>query len=253
MRTPPQPNQNSLKIFQRTSRSRTSGSRRPFMEQIIRTIAVGLITFFMVTSPAFAQSPEDEKLSPFFKSYLEQLFQQQPLDATMRGDHRFDNRLDDISPAARAGWLTLSRDTLKKLPQAVDYKKLSRDGQVDFEIFQHNLEAQIWETENEQPFEQDPRTYGHYISDSVYALLTHSTLPKETNIANCLARMAEIPRIIAEAQRSLTHPSKPITGDGHPAKPGERLVFTRKTCSITSATRHSRKNSRTPLLKWSLP
>ncbi|HEX7470491.1 MAG TPA: DUF885 domain-containing protein, partial [Verrucomicrobiae bacterium] len=150
------------------------------------------------------------KLDAFFKNYLEQHLHQQPLEATQLGDHRFDNQFDDISPPARAGWLALTRKTLKELPQQVDYKKLSRDGQIDFEIFRHELETKIWLTENEHPFEEDPRTYGSYINDGVYLLLTQSTLPKETNISNCLARMAQIPGIVAAAKSTLTHPPKPV-------------------------------------------
>jgi len=175
-----------------------------------RSLAMAALCFqSVITAPAQTLS-EDEKLQAFFKSYLEQHFQQQPMEATALGDHRFDERLDDISPAARARWQALVQQTAGALPTAVDYQKLSRDGQIDFEIFQHDLEAQLWETANLHPFEEDPRTYGGYLSDSVYALLTQSTLPKETNISNCLARMAEFPRVIAEAERSLTRPSKPI-------------------------------------------
>ena len=175
-----------------------------------RSLAMAALCFqSVITAPAQTLS-EDEKLQAFFKSYLEQHFQQQPMEATALGDHRFDERLDDISPAARARWQALVQQTAGALPTAVDYQKLSRDGQIDFEIFQHDLDAQLWETANLHPFEEDPRTYGGYLSDSVYALLTQSTLPKETNISNCLARMAEFPRVIAEAERSLTRPSKPI-------------------------------------------
>jgi uncharacterized protein (DUF885 family) len=92
----------------------------------------------------------------------------------------------------------------------VDYKGLTRDGQIDFEIFQHELRTQIWLADNTRPFEEDPRTYGAYINDSIYLLLTSSTLPKETNISNCIARMAEIPRILAAAKATLTHPPKAI-------------------------------------------
>jgi uncharacterized protein (DUF885 family) len=168
--------------------------------------------FFLTVAPlrALAQDSEDVKLNAFFKSYLDKQFRQQPLAATGLGDHRFDSLLDDISPQARAGWLALTRQTLKELPKRVDYKRLTRDGQIDFEIFQHELQADIWLTENTHPFEEDPRTYGSCINDGVYLLLTHSTLPKETNIANCLARMAEVPRIIATAKSTLAHPSKPI-------------------------------------------
>ncbi|HEX7578150.1 MAG TPA: DUF885 domain-containing protein [Verrucomicrobiae bacterium] len=170
----------------------------------------GVFGILTAAAPAFAQPTEDDTLNAFFKNYLEDHFRQQPFQATSLGDHRFDSRLDDISQASRAGWLVLARQTLGELPKQVDYRKLSRDGQIDFEIFQHNLQTQIWETKNFHPFEDDPRTYGNYISDSIYLLLTQSTLPKETNISNCIARMAQLPRIVAEAEKTLAHPPKPI-------------------------------------------
>jgi uncharacterized protein (DUF885 family) len=157
-----------------------------------------------------AQNAEDEKLNSFFKSYLEVQLRQRPLEATRLGDHRFDNQVDDISKEARDSWLALIRKTLNELPRNVDYAKLSRDGQIDFEILQHALETSEWLTENTHPFQEDPRVYGSYISDGVYLLLTQSTQPKETNIANSIARIAEIPRIVAVAKSTLAHPPKPI-------------------------------------------
>jgi uncharacterized protein (DUF885 family) len=150
----------------------------------------------------------DEQLNSFFKQHLEASFRMRPVEATGLGDHRYDHLLDDISKEARAGWVKLARTTLKALPRTVDYRKLSRVGQVDFEILQQDLQRDIWLAENFQPFEKDPRTYGRYISDSVYVLLTQSTLPAETNIANCIARMREIPRAIATAKETLTRPPK---------------------------------------------
>lgn len=171
-----------------------------------------LIASFLCLPPSAraAQVSEDEKLQAFFKAYLEQNFRQQPMAATGLGDHRFDALLDDISPEARAGWKRLTQQTLKQLPKQVDYKKLSRAGQVDFEILRQELQREIWLTENFQPFEEDPRTYGRYINDSIYGLLTQSTLPAETNIANCIARMKEIPRVITTAKQTLTRPPKTI-------------------------------------------
>ena len=114
-----------------------------------------------------AQRSEDEKLQAFFKDYLEQNFRQQPMTATGLGDHRFDALLDDVSPEARAGWKKLTQQTLKQLPKQVDYKKLSRAGQVDFEILRLELQRDLWLAENFRPFEEDPRTYGRYINDSI--------------------------------------------------------------------------------------
>ncbi len=170
-------------------------------------LAVAAIVSGMTAS---AQTSQNQKLEAFFKQYLDEHFHQRPLEATRLGDHRFDSRLDDISRPARASWLAHARKTLKELPAQVDYAQLSRDGQIDFEIFRHHLETTIWLTENTHPFEEDPRTYGGYINDGVYLLLTQSTQPKETNLANCISRMAEIPRIIAVAKATLTHPPKPV-------------------------------------------
>lgn len=178
------------------------------MKRITLLAAGGLVC--LLASAAGAQSSEDQKLQAFFKAQLERQFQLQPTMATGLGDHRYDHLLDDISKEARAGWKKVAEQTLKDLPKQVDYKKLSRAGQVDFEILQQDLRRDLWLTENFQPFGEDPRTYGRYINDSVYVLLTQSTLSAETNIANCIERMKEIPRIVATAKQTLTRPPKTI-------------------------------------------
>ena len=171
--------------------------------------AVFLSVWLAVVAPAGAQN-SDGRLGSFFKERLEEQLRQRPVEATGLGDHRYDHLLDDISKEARAGWLKQTRATLKELPRAVDYDQLSRAGQIDFKIFEQELRRDIWMAENFRPFEEDPRTYGRYINDSVYLLLTQSTLAKETNIANCIARMKEIPRTIATAKQTLTRPPKPV-------------------------------------------
>lgn len=153
---------------------------------------------------------EDAKLDKFFRAYLEESFQLRPLEASMLGDHRFDDRLDDISAAARKGWLDQYRRTLERLPREVNYVKLSRGAQIDFEILRDELVRRIWLDENTHPFEEDPRTYGSYISDSVYTLLVQSTLPKETNVGNSIARIREIPRIVKEARATVGNPPPSI-------------------------------------------
>lgn len=156
---------------------------------------------------ALAQG-EDAKLTEFFKRYLEQRFAQRPFDATRLGDRRFDDRLEDLSPAAREAWVRLDRETLDALPNAVNYSRLSRAGQIDYEIFRQELTKWLWLAANTRPFEEDPRTYNDYISDSVFLLLTQSTLPKEKNLANCLARMDRIPQVVEAARRTLRNPPR---------------------------------------------
>jgi uncharacterized protein (DUF885 family) len=151
---------------------------------------------------------EDDRLTAFFKVHLEREFRERPLEATRLGDHRFDHLLDDLSPKARAGWTKRYRATLADLPRKVNYQKLPRPAQIDYEILEHHLKRELWLAENTRPFEDDPRTWNDYLTESVYLLLTQSSLPRERNVQNAAARLAFLPRVIAAAQASLGKPPK---------------------------------------------
>ncbi len=173
-----------------------------------RIHVLALAFSLMAVSPVSAS--EDAKLEAFFKEHLEASFVMRPLDATRLGDHRFDHLLDDVSAPARAAWLAHDRDRLLALPRTVSYEKLSRDGQIDYEILRAELERNIWLAENTRPFEEDPRVYGDTVIDSVYALLTQSTLPREVNLKNAIARMKVIPAVLAEARAALSRPPRSV-------------------------------------------
>src|SRR6478672_9374374 len=110
-----------------------------------------------------APAGEDAKLAAFFRAYLDAEFRRHPYDATRAGDHRYDHLLDDLSPQARAADLQATRDTIADLPKQVDYAKLSRAGQIDFEILRHNLNFKLWRAEHEKPYETDPRLWTEYL------------------------------------------------------------------------------------------
>ena len=156
-------------------------------------------------------SAEDAKLDALFRSYLDSWFRAEPLSATRLGDHRFDDRLDDLTPDARRERDKLDRDTLEALDKAVDPKALSRDGRIDFEIFRHHLESGIWLREHFKPFEDDPRVYGDYLTESVYLLFAQSTRPKAENLKNALGRMAQVPRVVATARETIKNPPRVVT------------------------------------------
>ncbi|MGE5607895.1 MAG: DUF885 family protein [Bacillota bacterium] len=126
-----------------------------------------------------------------------------PSTATALGDHRFDDRLDDVSAGARLGWAKQTREALDALPRRVSFGKLSRAGQIDYEILEHHLRRSLWLTEQFKPFVTDPRSYSGLVSGTVFSLLTQSTLPLDKNVANSVARIRQILKVIAAARESL--------------------------------------------------
>jgi uncharacterized protein (DUF885 family) len=166
-------------------------------------------------SPADAAQPgkfaEDNRLANLFQTYLDEEFRIHPLFATQQGNHEYDDQLDDLSPEARAKDVERAKKWLARIPKEIDTKKLSRDGRIDFEIWTHALKYGLWSAENDNRFEYDPRAYGEYISDSVFLLLTQSTLPRERNVENAAKRIKHIPKIVDAAKASLKNPPKILT------------------------------------------
>ena len=164
----------------------------------------------MLTLPA-QPTPEDTRLANLFQSYLDREFRLHPVFATQQGNHDYDDQMDDLAPAARAKDVDSARQLLATLPKEIDVKKLSRNGQIDFEIWTHSLAYSLWSVANDNRYEYDPRVYGEYISDSVFLLVTQSTLARERNVANAAKRIAQIPKVVAAAKASLKNPPRILT------------------------------------------
>src|SRR5262249_16505370 len=176
----------------------------------MRRLLLPLLVLPLAGLAARTAEDADARLAAFFKEFLDAEFKARPLEATRLGDHRFDDLLDDVSPSARAGGKNRYQGALAELPRRVDSRKLSRGGQIDYEIFRHELAYKLWELDNTRPFEDDPQTYNLYLTDSVYLLFTQSTLPKATNVKNAAARIDALPRVVAAAKASLKKPAREL-------------------------------------------
>jgi len=165
-----------------------------------------LLVILMLTTPALAD--EDAKLAAFFKDYLEEYMKNAPVEASRLGDHRYDDRIEDLSPKARAANIQRQKDALERLPKEVAFEKLSGDGKIDFQILRDSLTKNIWLAENTRPFEEDPRVWNEYTTDSVFLILTQSTVKKSRAVRDAASRIGYIPSTLRSAKESLSSPPK---------------------------------------------
>jgi uncharacterized protein (DUF885 family) len=178
------------------------------MEPLFSRLLLSLCGVIVVAAFAQAANAEDDSLAAFFQAFLDRELKERPLEATRLGDHRYDNKLENLSAKTRARWTDRYRQVVAELPKKVEYKKLSRPQQIDYEILDFHLKRSIWQDENFNAYEHDPRIYNDYISESVFLLLTQSTLEKRVNITNAAERMAYIPRIVEAAKANLKNPPR---------------------------------------------
>jgi uncharacterized protein (DUF885 family) len=134
--------------------------------------------------------------------YLEEMLALTPVKATEVGEHRFDDKLDDVSAAGRAARVALARDLLASL-SGIDRAQLSRAHQVDAHMLAHQLEYQIWRVEELAEWQWDPLGYVGIAGDSIYLPLAREFAPLPDRLRSVGARLNELPRFLAQVRESL--------------------------------------------------
>ena len=152
-----------------------------------------------------------QSVAEAFREWLDAECQRHPMFATQQGMREFDGQMDDLSPEARLQDTQRDQEVLTELSKKFDRTKLSRNEQIDLEIWENYLRYRIWQAKNIDDFSNDPRIYLLYCSDSVFSLFTQSTLPRHKNVENAASRIASIPKIIAAAKASIKNPPQILT------------------------------------------
>lgn len=131
---------------------------------------------------------------------LDAMFEASPQSATALGDHRFDDRLDDLSERgviARAGMLTEALSAL----DGVDAAGLDVDDRVDLEILRTAVARDLWTLTELRPHETDPLL--HLPGDALYPLLVRGGADPGATLRSLQARMAAVPERLATARAVL--------------------------------------------------
>ena len=85
----------------------------------------------------------DQQFEALAQRYLREAPEQSPVSATSLGDHRFDDRLDDVSAAGWQARLAFAELYLASL-EPIDRGRLSRANQVDALLLRHDLQYDRW-------------------------------------------------------------------------------------------------------------
>jgi uncharacterized protein (DUF885 family) len=103
------------------------------------------------TAPAATAQSADQQLNTLVEEYWDKYLELNPLQATLNGDYRFNNRLEnDISPAYIADSRALESEYLKKLGD-IKSDQLSAQSRITYDIFRRdrteNIEGFTYQSE----------------------------------------------------------------------------------------------------------
>jgi uncharacterized protein (DUF885 family) len=162
-------------------------------------VIAGLAAIHAVASAA---PGADESFSQLANRYLDEVAERSPVAATALGDHRADDRLDDVDAAARAQ----TTDTFLEYREAlaaIDRDELSRANQVDAAILHNRIEATLFELDRFEEWAWNPLYYVRLSGNAVYGLLSRDFAPIEQRLDNVASRLTQFPRFFEQARESL--------------------------------------------------
>jgi uncharacterized protein (DUF885 family) len=162
------------------------------------------LSLSILTTHAVSQDYEFQKLA---RDYVEQELKANPENATELGDHRFDDRLTDYSPEARAKDLARQKEFREKL-NALDGSKMTGANDVDLRILKESIDYEIFRAEELKEADWNPLVYNQSLANSLYLLVARDFDSPEKRIPNLKARMLAIPHVIDQARENLQHPPR---------------------------------------------
>lgn len=167
---------------------------------------VSLPLICLAMTSALAADPKEKSMDQAFQrlaeSYLDESPSLAPSSATTLGDHRFDQKLDDISPAARQHQKDFCLRYLSELKK-IDRNQLSRDNQVDYQLLEHSLKSDLWSLETLQEWAWNPIQYAQLTGGAIYGLMAREFAPVDQRLASVTARLEQYPRLFAQIRETL--------------------------------------------------
>jgi hypothetical protein len=151
---------------------------------------------------AQAASRADRAFETLGRRWLDRSMRFSPVSATQIGDHRYDDRIDDVSAAGRAAALRFTRDTLRQL-ERIDRSRLTRANQVDYALLDNALRAEIWRAETLQSWAWNPLGYQAIAGGALYGLMAREFAPLPQRLRSAIARMELIPGLLRKTRQEL--------------------------------------------------
>jgi uncharacterized protein (DUF885 family) len=132
--------------------------------------------------------------------YLDDRARRHPDAATELGDHRFDAQLPAYTPEARDDE-RVALDRFARGLAGIDRAGLSPEDQVDAELLANDIRRRLFGLDELRDYTWDPLESNP--GRAIYALLARGFAPLEDRLVAVAGRLGEVPRLLAEARRTL--------------------------------------------------
>ncbi len=180
----------------------------------VPSLALALVA---LATTAQAKSPPTKKpdLAALKRAYLDGLFRAKPHFATFMGDHRFDDKLPDLSDkglAAREKQLVSQERSLA----AIDRKALSLDQRIDADVLADGIALELLYLREIRDWTWDPRLHDSFpyydpreiVAGRLSDIMHGDYAPDAERKKAVVAQLGALPAFLEQERAALKAPSK---------------------------------------------
>ncbi len=197
----------------RRERKCTARGDRLRLPAAIATALFFWLSIVPVPAQAVAASSSGEKTSQSTNSagaewrsiaekYIDFCFLTNPEFATRSGVHTYDGRLADLSPQARRKNIEQIKRFIKDI-NAIDYKSLSPDEQLDWNLVAGDVHEKLLELEDLQLWRKDPDKYSSLATESLFVLIERDFAPLEDRLKSAIEREEQVPALLKQGEANI--------------------------------------------------
>jgi len=169
----------------------------------VKKVLCALVVSGCLAGGAWAESPADGRFGQLAATFLESYLRHNPEAATTLGDHRFDGQWSDLSAAGVRQNLDSQAQLLRQLRE-IPKQELGPENQVDYDILDHHLEAQLWSGRELQELRWNPLVYNP--GPALYALVARDFAPAPQRLESLALRLEKLPKLLEQARSQLDNP-----------------------------------------------
>ena len=184
---------------------------------------VAPLTPFAAAARTTPLSAEGVRFEALAQRYIVELTQRSPVTATQLGDHRYDDRLSDVTALGRASRQAQWEAMLAELGR-IDRARLSPDGQLDALLLANDLRSNLWTDRELQEWAWNAQSYNDEAAGSLYVLAARDFAPWPQRLKSATVRMEAIPAYLAESRRQLVPARVPLVYAQQVAKQNAGIV-----------------------------
>jgi uncharacterized protein (DUF885 family) len=182
--------------------------------RVVRHLSLHLISLSALALGPFSESraaDANPAFTRFVESYFKYRFHFHPSEGTSAGLHEYDAQLEDFSrETIEQHQIPELEDLLKKLA-GIDRATLSFDEQIDGQILEGQIRAEILDLKTLGAWRLNPMTYAGLPGSSVDSLMKRDFAPAKERLRSVIAREKRIPDLLKAARSNVENPPKEFT------------------------------------------